>query len=107
MLYVEAREIVLITFSCVPEGHVNTAKTYLVSFHSLTFFILFLVEKSLAKINCLLVCPQGQKNIDFNRRLVLTIDGRNTVGTWVIDGGESESEVSLTDLIKLNQIINK
>ena len=56
--------------------------------------ILFLVEKSLGKKNCLFVCPQGQKNIDFNRWLVLTIDGRNTVGTWVIEDGESESDVS-------------
>ncbi len=32
---------------------------------AITFiFILFLVEKSLATINCLLVCPQGQKNIE-------------------------------------------
>ena len=66
--------------------------------------ILFLVEKSLGKklSACLLVCPQGQKNIDFYRWLVLTIHGRNTLGTWVIDVGKSESEVSLIDLIKLN-----
>ncbi len=43
---------------------------------------------------CLLVCPQGKKNIDFGRWLLLAIDGPNTVGLWVIGGGEFESDVS-------------
>jgi hypothetical protein len=48
------------------------------------------------KKNSLCVCPcvclhQGQKNIDFSRQLLLTIDGQNIVGTWVIGVGESES----------------
>ncbi len=38
------------------------------------FYILFLVEKSLANINCLLacllVCPQGQKNISVDRKVI-------------------------------------
>ncbi len=57
-------------------------------------FILFLVEKSLANIICLLVCPQRQKNIDFSRWLLLAIDGPNTVGLRVIGGGKFESDVS-------------
>jgi hypothetical protein len=55
-------------------------------------FILFLVEKSLEKINCLLVCPYftdwfntsvGRQGFIFHK-----------VWPKVIKGGESESEVS-------------
>ncbi len=43
------------------------------------------------KKNSLCVClHQGQKNIDFSRQLLLTIDGQNIVGPWVIGVGESE-----------------
>ncbi len=57
--------------------------------------VLFLVEKSPVNINCLIDCMStGSKNIDFSRWLLLAIDGRNTVGPWVIGGGEFESDVS-------------
>ena len=66
----------------------------------LFFIILFLVEKSLARINCLLVCPQGPKNISPKKSIFLLNDGselgRISTNRFSGVGGNSANQISLT-----------